>query len=85
MTSFGEPERVRAALEAGAAGYLLKDAEPDELAKAITAALAGELYLDAAVARTIANSMLTTATPTEPLSPREREVLGTYRARLLQP
>jgi DNA-binding NarL/FixJ family response regulator len=76
MTSFAEPERVRAALEAGAAGYLLKDAEADEVEKAIRAALSGELYLDAAVARRLTNSMLTRETPAEPLSPREREVLS---------
>lgn len=76
MTSFAEPERVRAALEAGAAGYLLKDAEADEVEKAIRAALTGELYLDAAVARRLTNSMLTRETLAEPLSPREREVLA---------
>jgi DNA-binding NarL/FixJ family response regulator len=76
MTSFGEPERVRAALEAGAAGYLLKDAEPDEVDKAIRAALSGEMYLDAAVARRLTTSMLTPTTVAEPLSPREREVLA---------
>lgn len=76
MTSFSEPERVRAALEAGAAGYLLKDAEPDEVDKAIRAALAGELYLDAAVARQLTKTLLNRGTVVEPLSPREREVLA---------
>ncbi|HET6509079.1 MAG TPA: response regulator transcription factor [Baekduia sp.] len=76
MTSFGEPERVRAALAAGATGYLLKDADADEVAKAISAALAGELYLDAAVARRLTASMLNEQSLAEPLSPREREVLA---------
>jgi DNA-binding NarL/FixJ family response regulator len=76
MTSYGEPERVRAALEAGAAGYLLKDAEPDEVEKAIHAALSGEMYLDAAVARRLTSSMLSREAVAEPLSPREREVLA---------
>ena len=40
LTSFGEVERVHAALAAGAAGYLLKDAEPAEVATAIRAAAA---------------------------------------------
>jgi DNA-binding NarL/FixJ family response regulator len=51
LTSFGEQSRVRAALEAGAAGYVLKDAEPDEVAAAIRAVRRGGLQLDPAVAR----------------------------------
>jgi DNA-binding NarL/FixJ family response regulator len=51
LTSFGEDARVHAALEAGAAGYLLKDAEADEVAAAIRAAHRGELQLDPAIAR----------------------------------
>ena len=51
LTSFGEEARVHAALEAGAAGYLLKDAEADEVAAAIRAAHRGELQLDPAIAR----------------------------------
>ena len=42
VTSFVEEEKVHAALEAGAAGYLLKDAEADEVAAAIRAAQRGE-------------------------------------------
>jgi DNA-binding NarL/FixJ family response regulator len=76
MTSFVEPERIRAALEAGAAGYLLKDAEADEVERAIRAALAGELYLDAAVARRLTTSMFNREITAEPLSSREREVLA---------
>ncbi len=76
MTSFSEPERVRAALESGAAGYLLKDAEPAELYKAILAALSGELHLNTAVARQLTTSMLTQDDAAESLSPREREVLS---------
>ena len=51
LTSFGEEARVHAALEAGAAGYLLKDAEADEVAAAIRSAHRGELQLDPAIAR----------------------------------
>jgi DNA-binding NarL/FixJ family response regulator len=76
MTSFGEVERVRTALEAGASGYLLKDAAPDELEKALRVALSGELHLDSAVARQLTASMLGGNRPSESLSPREREVLG---------
>lgn len=51
LTSFGEDARVHSALEAGAAGYLLKDAEADEVAAAIRAAHRGEFQLDPAIAR----------------------------------
>ena len=50
LTSFGENERVHAALEAGASGYLLKDADADEVAFAVRAAHRGEVQLDPAVA-----------------------------------
>ena len=46
LTSFAEEERVHAALEAGASGYLLKDADADEVAAAVRAAHRGELQLD---------------------------------------
>jgi DNA-binding NarL/FixJ family response regulator len=46
MTSFVEEAKVRGALEAGAAGYLLKDADADEVAQAIRAAVAGQMHLD---------------------------------------
>lgn len=76
MTSFSEPERVRSALEVGAAGYLLKDADPAEVHKAILAALSGELHLNTAVARQLTTSMLSHDAAAESLSPREREVLS---------
>ena len=57
MTSFAEEAKVRGALEAGAAGYLLKDAGADEVAQAIRAALAGRMHLDPAVARLLADSL----------------------------
>jgi FixJ family two-component response regulator len=48
LTSSGEAERVRAALEAGTSGYLLKDSDADEVSAAIRAAHRGELPLDPA-------------------------------------
>ena len=51
MTSFVEEAQIRAALEAGAAGYLLKDADAPDVADAIRAAVAGEVHLDPAAAR----------------------------------
>ena len=46
-----------AALEAGASGYLLKDADADEVAAAVRAAHRGELQLDPAVARRLMSSL----------------------------
>jgi DNA-binding NarL/FixJ family response regulator len=78
VTSFIEEEKVTAALEAGATGYLLKDAEADEVAKAVRAAYAGETHLDPAVARVLAQRFRARKTeePIEPLTDREREVLS---------
>ena len=73
LTSFGEEERVYAALEAGASGYLLKDADADEVAAAIRAAHRGELQLDPAVARRLTRSLRDE--PKAELTTRELEVL----------
>jgi DNA-binding NarL/FixJ family response regulator len=51
LTSFAEKERVRAALDSGASGYLLKDSEPSEVAAAVRSAHRGEIQLDPAVTR----------------------------------
>ena len=57
LTSFGEEERVHAALQAGASGYLLKDADVDEIVAAIRAAHRGDLQLDPGVARRLMSSL----------------------------
>lgn len=57
VTSFIEEEKVTSALEAGASGYLLKDADAEEVAQAVRAAHAGEVHLDPAVARLLAQRM----------------------------
>jgi DNA-binding NarL/FixJ family response regulator len=75
MTSFSEAERVHAALSAGASGYLLKDADADEVAAAVRAAHAGEVHLDAAVARKLTRSLVGGHEGSTALSVREREVL----------
>jgi DNA-binding NarL/FixJ family response regulator len=74
LTSFGEGERVRAALAAGASGFVLKDAEADEVAVAIRSAHRGELQLDAAVARGLAVALAPSTVQRE-LTARELEVL----------
>jgi DNA-binding NarL/FixJ family response regulator len=74
LTSFGEEERVHAALEAGASGYLLKDSDADEVSAAIRAAHRGELPLDPAIARSL-TSFLRAESPEAELTTRELEVL----------
>jgi DNA-binding NarL/FixJ family response regulator len=75
LTSFSDRERILSALDAGAAGYLLKDAEPDALARAIEAAARGEAPLDPKAARALLSARRT-ASPADGLSDREREVLA---------
>jgi DNA-binding NarL/FixJ family response regulator len=88
ITSFVEEARIVAALEAGASGFLLKDAEAEELAAAIRAAAAGEVHLDPAVAGIVARRMRSGAggargadggpggDPRGSLTARERDVLA---------
>ena len=78
VTSFIEEEKVTSALEAGASGYLLKDAEAEEVAQAIRAAYNGEVHLDPAVSRLLAQRLRARkdAEPVEPLTAREKEVLA---------
>ncbi|OLT12049.1 DNA-binding response regulator [Pseudonocardia sp. CNS-139] len=75
LTSFGENERVHAALQQGAAGYLLKDAGPAEVAAALQAASRGEVFLDAAVARRLAQEIRAPRSGLGALTAREREIL----------
>ena len=75
LTSFSEAERVHVALEAGAAGYLLKDAEADEVGAAVRAAKRGQVHLDPAVARKLTRSLVAPQRTATALTPREREIL----------
>jgi DNA-binding NarL/FixJ family response regulator len=74
LTSFSDRERILDALDAGAAGYLLKDAEPEELLRGIRVAAAGEAPL-APRAATELVAARRAARPAAELTPREREVL----------
>ena len=74
LTSFADRDRILDALDAGAAGYLLKDAEPDELVRGVRAAAADE----APVAPRAASEVLRARRASRPaveLSERERDVL----------
>jgi DNA-binding NarL/FixJ family response regulator len=78
LTSFSEPSRINAALEAGAIGYQLKDASPDELLAAVRAAAAGGAPLDPRAARVLLDRT-TRSQGAAVLSGREREVLSLVR------
>ncbi|HSF60902.1 MAG TPA: response regulator transcription factor [Gaiellaceae bacterium] len=75
LTSFSDRERILSALDAGAAGYLLKDAEPDAIERAIQAAARGEAPLDPKAARALLSARRA-PDPANALSDREREVLA---------
>jgi DNA-binding NarL/FixJ family response regulator len=74
LTSFSDTPQVLGALDAGAVGYLLKDAAPDELRNGVRAAARGESPLSPKAARALVASRAEGPAEVE-LSPREREVL----------
>lgn len=76
LTSFAGEDQVLPALRAGAAGYLLKDADPAEVERAVRAVAAGESPLDPAVAGRVLRAVRPGSDPVAALTPREREVLG---------
>ena len=75
LTSFSDREQILRALDAGAVGYLLKDAEPAELERAVRAAARGEAPLDPRAGRALLQDRAS-GSPLDGLSEREREVLG---------
>jgi Response regulator containing a CheY-like receiver domain and an HTH DNA-binding domain len=83
LTSFSDHDHVLPAVKAGARGYLLKDIEPDELAKSIRQVYAGKVELHPDVAGLLLEQIANpedsaperNATPFDELTAREREVL----------
>ena len=73
LTTYDTDSDVLPAIEAGATGYLLKDAPRDELFRAVEAAARGQAVLSPAVATRLMGQMRQPAS--EPLSQRELEVL----------
>jgi NarL family two-component system response regulator LiaR len=76
LTSFQERNLVQAALQAGATGYLLKDAAVDEMADAIRSAYAGRCTLAPAALQALAETADRPTAPGHDLTEREREVLA---------
>jgi len=74
LTSFSDQRRILDALAAGASGYVLKDAAPEELLAAVRTAAAGGAPLDPKAARVLLDAQRLRQ-PTRPLTGREEEVL----------
>ena len=75
FTSFSDRDGIVRALDAGAVGYLLKDAEPEEIHGAIRAAARGEAPLAPRAAAALLADRRSRAAAQVELSPRERDVL----------
>ena len=81
LTTFDEDEQIAEAIQAGAAGYLLKDIMPDDLRRAVHIVAGGEALLSPAITRRVMQQLATQATcRTDPallatLTEREQEIL----------
>jgi DNA-binding NarL/FixJ family response regulator len=75
LTSFSDRKRITGALDAGAVGYLLKDASADEVVRGIRTAAEGGSPLDPRAARMLLETK-NAPDPLEGISPRERDVLA---------
>jgi len=79
LSTHAGDQYVARALKAGARGYILKDAEPAELQRALAAVTAGKTYLSPTVVSQIVTALAqgkpAESTPLEKLTPRQRQVL----------
>jgi DNA-binding NarL/FixJ family response regulator len=79
LTSFSDAERIVDALDAGAVGYMLKDAEPDDLIDAVRSVAQGDSPLHPRVARQLLTARSARRPVDQELTAREREVLWLVR------
>jgi DNA-binding NarL/FixJ family response regulator len=82
LTSFSDQQRVIAALDAGAEGYVLKHADPEQILAAIEAVQRGGAPIDPQVARVLLDAKRGAGTPRGMLTDREEEVLRLVQAGL---
>ena len=75
LTSFGDDEKLLRAVRAGASGYLLKSAAPQEVVRAIRAAHDGDAVIDPKAAGRLLEALAQAPQVTQVLTPREHEVL----------
>jgi DNA-binding NarL/FixJ family response regulator len=93
LTTFGLDTYVYEALRAGASGFMLKDAPPEEITAAVRIVARGEALLAPAITRTVIEEFARAPAPTTPvpppavteLTPREREVLDLLARGLSNP
>ncbi|GHF17483.1 MULTISPECIES: response regulator [Streptomyces] len=91
LTTFDADEYLAAALRHGAAGFLLKDTDPEQLVRAVRTLASGGSVLDPGVTRAVIGGYLATEAGTaaaeavRALTPREREVLAHLGAGLANP
>ncbi|MFI9204816.1 response regulator [Streptomyces sp. NPDC053048] len=91
LTTFDADEYLAAALRGGAAGFLLKDTDPEQLVRAVRTLASGGNVLDPGVTRAVIGGYLaadagaTAAEAVQALTPREREVLALLGAGLANP
>lgn len=76
LTSFSDRDRIMATFDAGAVGYLLKDAAPEDIIKAVRQAADGQSPVDPKVAQVLLGSRQRISKPAFGLTAREHEVLG---------
>jgi DNA-binding NarL/FixJ family response regulator len=81
LTSYSDAERIVGALDAGAIGYLLKDAEPEDIVRAVRDSFAGGVPISPGAARALLPGNRPAAR-SEALTAREREVLTLVAAGL---
>ncbi len=82
LTSYSDSARIVAALDAGAVGYLLKDADPEDVLDGVRAVSRGESPIHPVVARRLLTARTSAAPAEVSMTPRETEVLGLVRAGL---
>jgi DNA-binding NarL/FixJ family response regulator len=82
LTSYSDSARIVAALDAGAVGYLLKDADPEDVLDGVRAVSRGESPIHPKVARRLLTARTAAAPAAVSMTPRETEVLALVRAGL---